>query len=189
MSDDATTGIDPRFDPRFQRGYVPSPESERTVVEPPQKVVRPARVPAPPAARRLPPVAARPAGTTEQAHVATPPTNSEVRSADAAEPVASVEMAAFEEPEPDTISRRWIVAAWVVAIGALALGFWLFWSVNGDLGMYTGSSSIDPVLQQAAWTIAPPLMQAGGVGFVVLLAWQAIRRAQRNVRDDGKERP
>ncbi|MBT2516759.1 hypothetical protein J7E29_04895 [Streptomyces sp. ISL-90] len=188
-------GIDPRFDPRFQRGYVPSPESDggAAVETPPPKVMRPARaaaLPVPPAPGRLPPIAAKSTEPVEQAeHVATPPKRPEVGSADAAEPVSSGEIAAFDEPEPDTITRRWIVAAWVVAIGALGLGFWLFWSVAGDRGMYYGSSSIDPVLQQAAWTIAPPLMQAGGIGVVVLLAWQAIRRARRNARDDETERP
>lgn len=188
-------GIDPRFDPRFQRGYVPSPESERAVVEaPPQKFVRSPNAPAAPAPGRLPPVAGRSVEPVEQAHVATPPANSEVRSADAAEPVASAEIAAFEEAdtepasEPHTISRRWIVAAWAVAIAALALGFWLFWNVAGDRGMYYGTASYDPVLEQAAWTIAPPLMQAGAIGVVILLAWQAIRRAQRNARDAEAER-
>lgn len=194
MSDDATTGIDPRFDPRFQRGYVPSPESGRAAAEAPPTMVPPPQAPAAPPLGSVPLVAARSAEPVEHPHVATPSTNSEIRSADAAEPAVSGETGAFENSdagsEPHTIARRWIVAAWAVAIGALAIGFWLFWSVAGDRGIYYGNSaSYDPVLQQAAWTIAPPLMQAGGIGVVVLLAWQAIRRAQRNARDDETERP
>ncbi|MDQ0577735.1 hypothetical protein [Agromyces albus] len=178
-------GIDPRFDPRFQRGYVPSPESEAAAVEtPPQKVVRSPPAPTAPAPGRIPRLAARSAEPAEHAHVAMPPTTSEVASADAAEPDASVDPAVFVEPDLEGVDEaeerptrwRWLWIALGASVGCVMLGVGLFWSYASDPGGYMGrpGTGYDATLAQFVMSLAPGLVQAGVIGVVVALASMAI---------------
>lgn len=177
-------GIDPRFDPRFQRGYVPSPESEAAAVEtPPQKVVRSPRGPTAPVSGRLPPLAARPTGPAEHANVAAPP-HAEVRSTDAAEPDASVDPVVFVDPDLDVVDEseegrtrwRWLWIALGASVGCVMLGVGMFWSYASDPGGYMGrpATGYDATLAQFSMALAPGLVQAGVIGMVVALASMAI---------------
>jgi hypothetical protein len=113
-----------------------------------------------------------------------PPTTSEVPSADAAEPDASVDPAVFVEPDLEGVDEaeerptrwRWLWIALGASVGCVMLGVGLFWSYASDPGGYMGrpGTGYDATLAQFVMSLAPGLVQAGVIGVVVALASMAI---------------
>lgn len=170
MSSSSTPEIDPRFDPRFQRGY--SGEGQAAPVSEPDE----------PALFRSP---IRDTGgsrdgmmpsTDSVPHVEDPPVT------DAAPPPASEPNApdpGVEVEYPGTPLRIWFVAAWILAAAAILLGTGLIWAGNSDTGFYTGTSSND-VLRNLSWIVGPSLLRFGLIAAVGVTTWAGVRQATRH---------
>ncbi|MBM7832111.1 hypothetical protein JOE59_002816 [Agromyces cerinus] len=184
MSEGATSGIDPRFDPRYQRGYAGGEEitTDAAAAVPAARL----RVPDPPAPAPIATSdAGRPSSGGGRPAPATPV--SAVDSGPRAERV--VERARnevdHEEQARDAFvveavsSGRsaigWLIAGWTVTLAAFAAGAYLSWMVNSDIGYYTGTvSSGDQWLRDLGWTLSPSLIMAGATGVVVVTALAAF---------------
>ncbi|AWB94453.1 hypothetical protein DCE93_01175 [Agromyces badenianii] len=179
MSDGATTGIDPRFDPRFQRGYSGHGVSEtdaapaRSVASPPTPAQVPAlhRVPDPP----------MPAPVTQE-------TAEEVEGS--VEQLVRVFEPVEPEPEPDPaagVLRPWLIVAWSLLGAFVVIGLSMIWTVSSDPSNYTGMGS-NTVLREITWMSAPALVRVGFLGAVALLSALALRRVW-SVRESAQVRP
>lgn len=173
-------GIDPRFDPRYQRGYVPdaaeareqapAPAGSTAPQAPPTRVPRVPRVapedrPRPtPAGRGDDPVpASGAAGAVE----------------DVDAPDRDV-LPAFEEVDDEpSPADPWFVAAWAVAVLAVVIGGAFWWAGMMAENPFSGVSQSDRWLQYVGWVVAPALVQGGLIGIVGMLVWTGIRRARR----------
>lgn len=173
MSEGATTGIDPRFDPRFQRGYTGHEVSEASRADA-------ASAPLPAVAR-----------------VPEPPESVRSRMAPSRDPAAdpAIEIsarAAGVDDDPETFSG-WIAeaepaseagadapfrAAWAVSAAAVAIGAALFWAGISSFDYFGPSNEADRVLQTVSWSVAPSLIEVGCLGVVVMLVWTGLRRAR-----------
>lgn len=180
MSEGAGPGIDPRFDPRFQRGYVPdgrAGDDDAALSELFAHVEREA-------ADRD---AADAAPASEDPALEAP--NPDARADDHPAEVGLVAPVAVPaEPESeadvDVPSTRWF---WI-ALGACAVfivvGVALFWNGASDRSMFRGApSGLEGAFNQFSMTIAPGLVQAGVIGVVAVLVMWAItgRRSRRGV--------
>lgn len=172
MSEGATTGIDPRFDPRYQRGYTghgASGASEADAASAPLPAV--SRVPEPPESVRslIAPSRDRAADPARSL---------------AARAAATDDAGTFSgwvaDPEPPVQERADVafVAAWVVAATALVAGVGLFWSGISTGSFYGPTTEADQWLQTTAWLVAPSLVQAGLLGLVGMLVWSGVRHAR-----------
>jgi hypothetical protein len=141
-------GVDPRFDPRFQRGF----EGKVAPVVPAQAPPTP-RVAAPPAESV---VAAEPA-------------------VDAAIPVvdpAPVVDLAVAQLEPLRRFNPFRLALLVASLAALAIAAWLMWVTYDNLNFYYGGG-LDRWMQflaQLVSSLPAPLITAGLLGIVLWLA-------------------
>lgn len=182
MSDDATSGLDPRFDPRYQRGYSGG-EASTTNASPARAGVD--RVPDPPATAAAAPepmvvrtsrAGPEPAAVGESVSVPGPPP--------AAEPAAAVddfELFADGAGPSGPSARGWLFAGWVVTAAVFAVGVFLSWAVNSDVGYYTGAfSNEDQWFRELGWTLSPSLLMAGAIGAVVV----TVLAAFASLRDD-----
>lgn len=187
MSDSSTRGVDPRFDPRFQRGY--SDAAADAPMAPPSS--HPPRVrraaPTPPPAddaaarlleamqRTMPARQVRPSATEVE-----PDDPEDARETDLVE----VEVLAQEpelEPEPgDRHARPWSIAGWVLSAALLVIGAWWIWAANSDPAYYTGSGITDMAFRQLGWNFAPVFMQSGAIGLVLVTSFAAARQLDRS---------
>lgn len=174
-------GIDPRFDPRYQRGYVPdvaedreqapAPAGTEAPPAPPTRVPRVPRV-APealprttsPAGREDDPVPARGAGAV-----------GDVDTADR-DDLLSVFDEVDDEP---SAADPWFLAAWAVAVLAVVIGGAFWWAGMMAENPFSGVNQSDRWLQYVGWVVAPPLVEGGLIGIVAMLVWTGIRRARR----------
>ncbi|RXZ49103.1 hypothetical protein ESP57_09150 [Agromyces fucosus] len=178
MSEGATTGIDPRFDPRYQRGYTGHAGSDAATRADAAAAPLPAvsRVPEPPESMRSLIAPSRDRGVDPAGALAERP----VAGDDGPEAFAGW----IADPEPSVQERADIafVAAWVVAATALVAGVGLFWSGISTVSFYGPSTGSDQVLQTTAWLLAPSLVQAGLLGLVGMLVWTGVRHARGTAR-------
>ncbi|MFF2273598.1 hypothetical protein ACFVTX_15080 [Agromyces sp. NPDC058136] len=188
---DTEQGIDPRYDPRFQRGYDPSQHADATgwtgaAVSPGSAVAergaRAAAVPRETPELREPPPARIPPPPGREPADAAPDAGAPAGDG-AADPVAMLGLQyPSDEPGPigaadgadDAVTaptaRAWLIAGWAATGGAIALGIWMLWSLNGDYAYYYGGV-VDPDgerLRILGWALAPSLVLAGAVGAVIV---------------------
>ena len=173
MSEGATTGIDPRFDPRYQRGYtghgVPEAPGADAASAPSSGV---SRVPEPPESVRSLMAPSRDRAADHAVEVS-------ARAAGADDdPETFSGWITETEPAPETGVDRPFLAAWAVAAAALAIGAALFWAGISSFDYFGPSNEADRVLQTVSWTVAPSLVEVGCLGVVVMLVWTGLRRAR-----------
>lgn len=176
MTEDAASSLDPRFDPRYQRGYSGRDATDASPVAPAEEI------PDPPGPTPTPAPAAEPVVAVQPAAAGA-----------ASEPDAVPELVATREDsdvfapeaEPSGPSvRTWLIAGWAVTVAAFAVGVLLSWVVNSDIGYYTGSfSNEDQWLRELGWTLAPSLLTAGAIGVVVVTAVAALVPARGDDAD------
>jgi hypothetical protein len=196
MTETDARRLDPRYDPRFQRGYVGDQRSD-AAADPPTTaaLVHAAPEPTPPAPGATKPVpeSAQPTPEATQSAPQTPEaTQSAPDSSEASDPLADLEHDDSNASGSDGIgaaapddSRRpdvWFLGAWVVALAALVIGALLFWGGIMAQDYFGPSDQSDRMLQLAGWTVGPALMQVGLLGVVGLLGWAGVRHARRSGR-------
>lgn len=170
------SGIDPRFDPRYQRGYVQDTAAAEAGDQPSAIVIAPAD--------SMPPEPATPVGRPEQTseprperggprvHAAAPERRPEAEDDDVLPAFDEVD----DEPSP---ADPWFVAAWAVAVLAVVIGGAFWWAGMMAENPFSGVSQSDRWLQYVGWVVAPALVQGGLIGIVGMLVWTGIRRARR----------
>ena len=175
------SGIDPRFDPRFQRGYVPDVTEEHQHATVPRESVV-----APPARPTRPPSDS--ATAPEAVPISTRPTPEDDRA-----PRAGADDGDPPEPSPDAFETTfdevddepspadpWFIAAWAVAALAVVIGGAFWWAGMMAENPFSGARQSDRWLQYVGWVVAPALVQGGLIGIVAMLVWTGIRRARRH---------
>lgn len=179
MSDGATSEIDPRFDPRYQRGYTGLGPIDGTADAAAPPVPTVTRVPEPPAREPF----TEPTVPTDAPSGAPLGTRAPVlRDADpAADGMAELVGdfgAAEPEPEPDPLApafRPWLIAAWALLGAFVVVGTSLIWTMNNDVNLYTGMGR-NSAFRDLSWMAAPALVKVGLLGTVALLAALTLRR-------------
>ena len=172
MSDDKNAGVDPRFDPAFQRGfdqtipideYVPDPLPRKTAVAP-------ASVPPVVAA----PVPSVPPAAPKAQPVALAPEYIEVESDSDTETTA--------EPEPDSSPSRnpFLLFLGIISIALVAAGIWLFVRSGDAFNSRDVRSQGDYMSLDATIHMAPFIALLGGataigVLFVFASKWKRRR--------------
>ena len=210
MTESNATGVDPRYDPRYQRGYAGGAETDAPAS--PSRSSRPQQRLQPSAPqrdslqereRRASERTARPIAPEYQAFApegravtssASPTGSSAVPTTGArrdAEPTGphsegeSASVAWFDESGAASASTGsadpWFLGAWAVSAVALALGAALFFTAMMGQNVY-GMASNDMWLQYAGWTIAPALVQGGLLGIVGMLVWTGVRHARAHAK-------
>ncbi len=187
-------GIDPRFDPAFQRGYKPKPG------ETAHKRVKPASGQTTVTAQAVPTPVARPAESLsavsdevvwaddepelEQVTTPTPPAGQ----AESLETAAMVYDYREDAPallaQIETAPRRnpYFLALWIMAIGFIVLAIFLY--VMSVVSSYSGTSTngadvFQLVFSQLGWMLATPLITVGLATLVLLVLIQALRHRSR----------
>ncbi|MFC9559766.1 hypothetical protein [Agromyces sp. NPDC056965] len=169
MSDGATIGIDPRFDPRYQRGYS---GGAADAAAPP--VPAALRVPEPPESIR-----ARIAPANDRAPAPAPAAATMARAADLDDdPELFAGWVSEAELASEARADLPFLTAWAVSAAAVVIGAALFWTGISSFNYFGPSTESDRVIQTLSWSVAPPLLQAGLLGIVVMLVWSGIRRAR-----------
>ena len=206
MSEGSATGIDPRFDPRFQRGYVPDVAAASQATEP---APAPAPIDVAPvhgrAADRAEAVRAL-VGEPEEARglgssastigsASTGPVQRPARAADdefaEADAVAASDEWFAEEDAPadeeHLTPTRWMWIALGACVGFVVVGAVAFWVQASDPSNYIGGvrAGIDETFRLVINALAPALVQAGLVGIVVVLVTWAIRGRTARAPEDG----
>ncbi|MFF2277583.1 hypothetical protein [Agromyces sp. NPDC058126] len=202
---DTGRGMDPRYDPRFQRGYDASRDGEATASTGAPSAVGARGDAGHGAAGRDaggPDAAGEPepsldAGRDRPAYI-TPPPPADPDPSTHPDPDPAVDprraqgpMAGTRRPgERDLESDRraaaarvhsWLIAGWAVTGGALLLGTWLSWSVNSDFSYYSGIvDQASENLRVLGWALAPSLLLTGAIGAVVVTGVAA------NLHDDAR---
>jgi hypothetical protein len=172
MSDDKNSGVDPRFDPAFQRGfdpaipiteYVPPPIPRKSTASPPSPV--PISVTAPvPAATPSPPAAQTPTAEASD--------ESETSTAD--EPRA--------EGAPDVSASRnpFLLFLGIIAVALVATGIWLFVRSGDAFNSTVVRSQGDFMSLTATIDIAPFIALLGAATAIgVLFVFAAKYRGRR----------
>ena len=203
MTDSNPTGVDPRYDPRFQRGYSgevetdasgsprplrrsgssqPSRPQRESLEELERRASERTARPHPPEYERFAPEERTISSTPLADASAQAPVAAGDRAQDGADPHTdreSVSVAWFDESGAASTGSAdpWFLGAWIVSAVALALGAGLFLTWIMGQNPY-GSSSGDQWLQYAGWTIAPALVQGGLLGLVGMLVWTGVRHAR-----------
>ena len=179
-------GIDPRFDPRFQRGY----DGEVDAPVAPFADERPAADAAASVAERstdvgqraVAPVADAPAAA-EPVRRSAPATAPGPRAAASTEPDEADDLfppefaEADDEPSP---ADPWFLAAWGVAVIAIVVGGAFWWAGLMADNPFSGVNQSDRWLQYVGWVVAPSLIQGGLLGLVAMFVWTGIRWARRH---------
>ena len=189
MSDSSTTGVDPRFDPRFQRGYADAAADVRASSSStyPPRVGAGAGSASPEvgdAAARLLEAMQRtaPAGPVRPLASVVSGAGPDESADDA--PAAAAVAAPGPEPESEPVpggwhERAWFIAGWALSGGLLALGAWWVWAVNSNPANYTGVMIGDMVFTQLGWTLAPEFMRLGALGLILVTTFAAARQLDR----------
>ena len=213
MSEGSATGIDPRFDPRFQRGYGPDAAAAHQVTDAAAAPldIGPARdhddAPAEPvraliresgAARRLGSSAptdgsASTGRTSTGAPGSSAPTDDPVADADADADADAVLASDGRFPQEDPPAEeehltptRWMWIALGACVAFIVVGAVAFWVQASDPANYIGGvrAGIDETFRLVINALAPALVQAGVIGIVVVLVTWAVRgRASRTPED------
>jgi hypothetical protein len=204
MSDEAARGIDPRFDPRFQRGY--TPDAATPAFAEPAPVVR-----AEPSApeRRIAPPAAR--ISHEQHHAdllaeigfAADSTDAHADRSMFAAGAASAPAPSSAEPAPPAgdaghrppagavaptapaaPASRHSVLRFSIALAAsfvfVVIGAALYWNAMNEQMRPSGRFSVsDSLTQQMILALGTGLLQAGALGAIVVLAVWAVTGLRR----------
>ena len=204
MTDSNATGVDPRYDPRFQRGYSGEVETDASGSPRPlrrsgsSQPSRPQRESLEELERRASQRTARPRPAEYERFAPEERTISSTPLADASAqaPVAagdraqhgadphtdreSVSVAWFDESGAASTGSAdpWFLGAWVMSAVALALGAGLFLSSVMVQNPYGSANVDDRWLQLAGWTISPALVQGGLLGVVAMLVWTGVRHAR-----------
>ena len=152
--------VDPRFDPRFQRGYsasAPPPPRPRESSGPVPVSSRPDPVEVPAFARPVAERAPAPAAPAD-------------RPVPRVEPTVTLETE-LDEPLP---VNPWRVALLVLSLALIGLAAWLLWMFGTGSGYFYSTGSSDVVLmllQQVLYQAPTGMITAGLLGFV---AWVAL---------------
>jgi len=194
VNEDPAPIIDPRFDPRFQRGYVHSGDGARSGSVPnasaeseaPVSSDTPAKndlVLEPPVVERVQPSQGNPVARAESpAPTVVPPVVDPEGPAAGPSPHAPV-------AGPDTVPERddgpsprdpWFLAAWGVAVAVVVVGSGLWWTALFNRDYLGPPPESDVWLEAIAWSSAPALAQAGLIAMVGLLVWTGVRHARRH---------
>lgn len=168
MSDGATTGIDPRFDPRFQRGYSGGAADAASTPVPAAL-----RIPEPPESIR-----ARIAPTNDRAPALAPAAATVARAVDIDDPELLAGWVSEAELASEARADKPFLTAWAVSAAAVIIGAALLWTGISSFNYFGPSNESDRVVQVLSWNVAPPLLQAGLLGLVGMLVWSGIRRAR-----------
>ena len=162
MAENRDAGVDPRFDPVFQRGYDPNLHGGRRA----RTTARHATGPIPIASPRQP----------------LAPGADEPATAPAAEQPAPhlTEPAAVASSEPDVaLSARnpFRLALLIVSIVAIAAAAWLIWNrVGAEMfyGGYSGTDQKELFLSQLRAALPVPLLTGGLLGVILWLGIGAL---------------
>lgn len=193
MSEAKDARIDPRFDPRFQRGYVPDAAAARRAPEPTEQKAPAAGAAAPPIVASPPPPApprVAPASTAS-GHVDPEGSPNAVASVlHGRAPAESVQvpedepaLAALFGPSIGEESRGvapWFIAGWGVAVVAAVVGAAVWWSSVLNQNFNGPVNGSDRWFQALGWMVAPSLIEAGLLGVVAMLVWTGVRHARRH---------
>jgi hypothetical protein len=193
MSGSSAPEIDPRFDPRFQRGYVP----DASASSPPRLNAVPSRQQSgavsdstdadSEAALGASLAAGNDQGagpTAVRDGVSGPHPDSEVAAdvgevapeaavADVRESAQPDELAPVEPAPPAT---RWFWIAIGVCLAFIAIGSLLYWNLASDPRRYSGPMEVgvDATIRMVVSALSPALVIAGVIGIVGVLATWAI---------------
>ncbi len=197
MNEGTATGIDPRFDPRYQRGYEHSDAAAEGQVSRPVR----SRPSAPAAETRLDDAVEFIQSAVDRAAAADrvafnrigssgqPPREfDDEKAAPPATPATppdaqTAQTASVDEPD-DVHVRPWFIAGWVLTGALFAVGAWWTWAVYSDPLYYTGYTSGDTVFRQLVWSLAPGFMQVGAVGLVLVTTLAGARQLDHSARRD-----
>ena len=178
-------GIDPRFDPRYQRGYVPDAaaadagDQTPIVIAPagsaPEDSTASATAPPPPVRRPEPEPTTGSRPTRPHPHE---DADSSDRDLDAEDDVLFPPEFAEADDEPSP-ADPWFLAAWGVAVIAIVVGGAFWWAGLMADNPFSGVNQSDRWLQYVGWVVAPSLIQGGLLGLVAMLVWTGIRWARR----------
>jgi hypothetical protein len=179
MSDEKNSGVDPRFDPAFQRGFDPSVPIEEYV--PPPLPRTPARAPVATAAKA--PVAT--AATVPVAPAATlqvKPIDPEVvvESDLASDPADADEREVEADTETSPSRNPFLLLLGIIAVALVAAGIWLFVRSGGAFNSAEVRSQGDYMSLDATIHTAPFIALLGaataiGVLFVFAAKYQRHR--------------
>lgn len=185
--------FDPRYDPRFQRGWIdvptdartptgPAPDPEATAGRPTDaahdgadeaSVAAEAEAESPPSARSEPDP---PAPTADRGD---PPLDSTADSPGT--PVSGAVRPAVPDDRSERITRVGIAGALAVSLLSALVGAGLIsWYVTDGTGYGPGRSAGEMILDSFAYGVAPNLLAAGLIAAVVVTVVDAVRR-----RSDG----
>lgn len=194
MSEGATAGIDPRYDPRFQRGY-DGHQTAKPDVAAPRATTDASRRSDPESYERFapPPAPTAPAVTVNRAMAPGQPRadaphghhDTHEHAIDAKDaPVRPddpiVEWLGEGEPVEQRQADPFFLAAWAATAIAIAVGIGIMWAAISDQSYYGGPvTEADEWLQASSWLIAPALLQGGLAGLVAMLVWTGVRHARR----------
>jgi hypothetical protein len=190
-----TAGIDPRFDPRFQRGYVPDAAAAMSAPVPPLRAPTvSASAPNADSAASDDPAAAILGLLAHAQAEQLARTGHERDDADAVddervEPDSPAFTWAVEPqlrpqlqpqldagPVVDASPARWFWIALAACILFVVVGVALFWNGASDRTTFmTAPSGVEGVFYQYSMMLAPALVQAGTIGAVAVLVMWAIR--------------
>lgn len=183
---DGTNGLDPRFDPRYQRGYDGSDaagaqqSSDQHRSEPSHDSLphsfRTEERPMPDAGSAAAAAAAATAATAASEPSAASTSSSGRASIRSSHDEPVFETDAVAEPEPESHAVRWwFGVAWAMLGACVVVGLAITWAVNSDPNTYSGINQND-LLRQMSWMIAPHLVRFALVGTVVLTVWMGVRQ-------------
>ncbi|GAA1768604.1 hypothetical protein [Agromyces humatus] len=205
---DSTARIDPRYDPRFQRGYVGSETDAPPHAASPQPE-SPVVAPVPVTREPREQVEARPArfepersqAPRDDVHRGVPspfvPPADRVPGAQepggGAESAAAEQAAVFAEVEPDDpesarYARAWLIAGWLFSVAILFGGLWWAWNAAIDPRYYTGFGGSDSdMFLYLQWSVPPAMVMIGGLGAVVVTTFAGMHQlaASRRQAQDG----
>ena len=203
---DSRERIDPRYDPRFQRGYVggeadapphaEAPTSTSPVIAPvpvtreprervesdptraePEPEPEPPAIPEPHVAERSEPGAAAADRAAGTAGAADP--------ADPADPAD----AGPADPESDLHARAWLIAGWLFSGAILAGGLWWAWTAAIDPRYYTGMGNpTSDAFFFLQWTVPPAMVMIGAIGAVVVTTFAGLHQLAASDVGGGADR-
>ena len=201
MSEGATAGIDPRYDPRFQRGYS-GDETAVPRVAPPRATTDASKRSdpetyarfAPPQAPTPPAVAANRTLASGQPRADAPHVHEHEAAGAVADDAAAVrsddtivEWLSEAEPVEQRPADPFFLAAWAATALAIVVAIGVMWASISNQSYYGGPvTEADEWLQAASWLIAPALLQGGLAGLVAMLVWTGARHASSSAaRESG----
>jgi len=184
MPDDSNRGIDPRYDPRFQRGYDGDAErpqgAARTDRDAPRRSQRAAFERAAPIER---------VATSAERVAAPEPAAPEFTASESAasEPTFDDEPEVWvaRQPGPDSSARRWLAGLWwiggvLLALGVVSLAYGI-WANNDTAGQPYQDFFIT-VFSSIAWQLYGPALTIGLATLVATAVLQTLAPGLRERR-------